>query len=183
MKEKPGRRSFIKKIGMSGLSAAMLPPVILNAAEQQSENDYDDKQVPGPSRAYNSPYKGDHLNRVAFPIGGLGAGMFCMEGTGAISHMSVKNKPDIFNEPGIFAGISIKGLQNGAKILEGPVPDWKKFGARDSGNGSTGAAIGSGFRIRGGPRRKIPHRGGRHSCPQRGRSHAVRSGRSAAAAG
>jgi len=142
MKEKPGRRSFIKKIGMSGLSAAMLPPVILNAAEQQSENDYDDKQVPGPSRAYNSPYKGDHLNRVAFPIGGLGAGMFCMEGTGAISHMSVKNKPDIFNEPGIFAGISIKGLQNGAKILEGPVPDWKKFGARDSGNGSTGATTG-----------------------------------------
>ena len=127
---------------MSGLSAAMLPPVILNASERQSENDYHDKEVPGSTRAYNSSYKGDHLNRVAFPIGGLGAGMFCMEGTGAISHMSVKNKPDIFNEPGIFAGISIKGLQNGAKILEGPVPDWKKFGARDSGNGSTGATTG-----------------------------------------
>ncbi len=141
MKEKPGRRSFIKKIGLSGLSATMLPPVILSA-EDLSKTDVDEKHVPAPPRAYNSPYKGEYLNRVAFPIGGLGAGMFCMEGTGAISHMSVKNKPDIFNEPGIFAGISIKGLQNGAKILEGPVPDWKKFGGRDSGNGATGATTG-----------------------------------------
>ncbi len=141
MKEKPGRRSFIKKIGLSGLSATMLPPVILSA-EDLSKTDVDEKHVPAPARAYNSPYKGEYLNRVAFPIGGLGAGMFCMEGTGAISHMSVKNKPDIFNEPGIFAGISIKGLQNGAKILEGPVPDWKKFGGRDSGNGATGATTG-----------------------------------------
>ena len=65
-----------------------------------------------------------------------------MEGTGAISHMSVRNRPDIFNEPGIFAAIAIKGLKNGAKILEGPVPDWKKFGQRDSGNGSGGATTG-----------------------------------------
>src|SRR5262245_23621419 len=102
MKEKPGRRSFIKKIGIGGISATMLPPGILDASELQINSEKDDKQIPGSSRTYNSPYKGEYLNRVAFPIGGLGAGMFCMEGTGAISHMSVKNKPDIFNEPGIF---------------------------------------------------------------------------------
>src|SRR6186713_198061 len=113
MKEKPGRRSFIKKIGMSGLTAAMLPPVILNASERESENDYHDKEVPGSTRAYNSSYKGDHLNRVAFPIGGLGAGMFCMEGTGAISHMSVKNKPDVFHEPAMFGAIAVKNVKNG----------------------------------------------------------------------
>jgi hypothetical protein len=45
-----------------------------------------------------------------------------MEGTGAISHMSVKNKPDIFNEPGTFAGISIKGVQNGARSLKDLFP-------------------------------------------------------------
>ena len=56
--------------------------------------------------------------------------------------MSVRNKPDIFNEPEMFAAISIKGLKNGAKILEGPVPDWKKFGQRDAGNGLGGATTG-----------------------------------------
>jgi len=143
MKEKPGRRSFIRKIGISGISAAVLPAGIVNAAGEQWNDNEEKKEIPDKEpRLYNTPYRDEYLNRVAFPIGGLGAGMFCMEGTGAISHMSVKNKPDIFHEPGIFAAISIKGLVNGAKILEGPVPDWKKFGSRDSGNGSTGATTG-----------------------------------------
>src|SRR5688572_2577278 len=143
MKEKPGRRSFIKKIGISGISAAVLPAGIVNASDAQWNINDEKKQAPEVKpRAYNTPYRGEYLNRVAFPIGGLGAGMFCMEGTGAISHMSVKNKPDIYHEPGIFAAVSIKGLKYGAKILEGPVPDWKKFGQRDAGNGATGAIFG-----------------------------------------
>ncbi len=43
---------------------------------------------------FNGYYTGKYLDRVAFPIGGIGAGMFCMEGTGSISHLSVKNKSD-----------------------------------------------------------------------------------------
>ena len=43
---------------------------------------------------------GPWLNRVAFPIGGIGAGMVCLEGTGCLSHVSVFKQPDIFNEPG-----------------------------------------------------------------------------------
>jgi uncharacterized protein (DUF608 family) len=42
----------------------------------------------------------------------------------------------------LFAAISINGLKNGAKILEGPVPDWKKFGQKDAGNGAAGATTG-----------------------------------------
>jgi len=91
---------------------------------------------------YNGSYTGEHLTRIAFPIGGMGAGMFCLEGTGAISHMSVRNKPEIFNEPGMFAAVSVKGLKNGTKILEGPVPDWKKFGIPDAGNGLGGSTAG-----------------------------------------
>src|SRR5581483_6910714 len=91
---------------------------------------------------YNETYTGEYLNRIAFPIGGMGAGMFCMEGTGTVSHMSVRNKPDVFNEPGMFAAICIKGIKNGAKILEGPVPDWKKFGRPGAGNGAAGRPIG-----------------------------------------
>ena len=54
---------------------------------------------------FNSVYNGEYLNRVAFPIGGIGAGMFCLEGTGAISHVSVRNHPDVRNEPFIMAAL------------------------------------------------------------------------------
>jgi len=91
---------------------------------------------------YNDYYSGEFLNRVAFPIGGIGAGMFCIEGTGAISHMSVRNRPEVFNEPCMFAAISLKGVENGTKVLEGQVPDWKKFGTPNSGNGSPGTSYG-----------------------------------------
>jgi uncharacterized protein (DUF608 family) len=91
---------------------------------------------------YNKSYTGEYLNRIAFPVGGIGAGMFCLEGTGAISHMSVRNRPQVFNEPCMFAAISLKGFENGAKVLEGPVPGWKRFGQPNSGNGSPGATYG-----------------------------------------
>jgi hypothetical protein len=42
-------------------------------------------------REYNDLYEGPHLNRVVFPIGGFGAGMIRLEGTGAMSHVSVRN--------------------------------------------------------------------------------------------
>jgi uncharacterized protein (DUF608 family) len=143
MKEKSGRRSFIRNIGISSISAAVLPAGVAAAVTNPEEENEIKPPAPGTShRAYNSAYTKEYLNRVAFPIGGLGAGMFCMEGTGSISHMSIKNKPDIFNEPGIFAAISLKGWKNGAKILEGPAPDWKKFGLRDAGNGLGGATTG-----------------------------------------
>ncbi|MBN9381286.1 MAG: hypothetical protein J0H74_10990 [Chitinophagaceae bacterium] len=91
---------------------------------------------------YNGAYKGAYLQQVAFPIGGIGTGMFCLEGTGALSHMSVRNSPDMFNEPAMFAAISIKQLPGSARVLEGPVPAWKKFGQRDAGLGTPGMTWG-----------------------------------------
>ena len=93
-------------------------------------------------KKYNHFYAGEYLNRVAFPIGGIGAGMLCLEGTGALSHLSVMNKPDIFNEPTVFSAVCIRGEQNEALVLEGPVPEWKIFGQRGTGNGATGATYG-----------------------------------------
>jgi uncharacterized protein (DUF608 family) len=90
-------------------------------------------------RSFNGPYGGANLNRVAFPIGGLGAGMFCLEGTGALSHMSVRNKMEFFHEPCSFAALCVKGSPNAARVLEGPIPDWKFFGGPGTGNGSAGA--------------------------------------------
>jgi len=92
---------------------------------------------------YNGPYTGEHLDRVAFPLGGLGAGMVCLEGTGAISHVSVRNRMEVFNEPCSFAALCVKRAGgNAAKVLEGPVPKWKAFGSPRTGNGAPGSSYG-----------------------------------------
>ena len=142
MKTTNSRRSFLKKIGAGGM---ILPAAILNdeaeakAVADARKNTFEENQS---KREYNAAYKENFLNRVAFPIGGLGAGMFCLEGSGAISHMSVRSKPDVFNEPGLFGAISVKGVKKGAKIIEGGVPDWKRFGQPNTGNGAGGSIFG-----------------------------------------
>ncbi|MBN1466913.1 hypothetical protein JXA02_14260 [candidate division KSB1 bacterium] len=70
----------------------------------------------------------------------MGAGMICLEGTGALSHFSLRHEPDIFNEPFTFAAVSIKG--GCARVLEGPVPTWKIFGSPNTGNGAGGTSYG-----------------------------------------
>lgn len=87
------------------------------------------------NRKFNGEYRNEYLNRIAFPIGGMGAGMFCLEGTGAISHVSLRHHPDLMNEPYTFAAIHVKGAAQGTKVLEGQVPDWKLFGPVQSGLG------------------------------------------------
>jgi uncharacterized protein (DUF608 family) len=91
--------------------------------------------------AYNGPYAGEYLDRVAFPLGGIGAGMICLEGTGTLSHVSLRGQPDVFNEPIMFSALCVKGEPNVARVLEGPVPSWKAFfpwGEGLSGAGSGG---------------------------------------------
>lgn len=90
---------------------------------------------------FNGAYSGKYNNRIAFPIGGIGTGMYCLEGTGYISHMSVWHRPEVFHEPGMFAALHIKGMPNGAKVLEGPVPEWRKFGMPGYGTGGSMGSI------------------------------------------
>ncbi|MBN2711068.1 MAG: hypothetical protein JXR97_01340, partial [Planctomycetes bacterium] len=71
-------------------------------------------------------YRGENLAKVAFPLGGIGAGMVCLEGTGAISHVSLRHKPEVFNEPLMFSALHVQGEGgNASRVLEGPVPTWK----------------------------------------------------------
>ena len=93
-------------------------------------------------RSYNRPYSGATLAHVAFPLGGIGAGMICLEGSGALSHVSLRNRPEIFNEPCVFAAIGIKGRPSAARVLEGPVPARKIFGSPGTGNGAAGTTFG-----------------------------------------
>ncbi|ANH83907.1 hypothetical protein A8C56_13025 [Niabella ginsenosidivorans] len=144
MNNDKSRRTFLKKVGLGGLAtvtsgvAGAVVPGEKNTVYDRQEK----KEAPGTPRAFNSPYRDEYLNRVAFPIGGLGAGMFCLEGSGAVSHMSISNRPEIFFEPNVFAALAIKGSQPLAKVLEGPVPEWKIFGQRGTGNGAGGTSYG-----------------------------------------
>lgn len=142
MKATNNRRNFLKNFTLGCIGVSALPGVTLAKDGTAAE---DNASVPGKAktpggRDYNTAYTGKNIERVAFPIGGIGAGMFCLEGTGAISHMSVRHNPEMFFEPAMFAAISIKGVPEGAKVLEQIIPDWKKFGMRDSGLGGTGGA-------------------------------------------
>jgi hypothetical protein len=75
-------------------------------------------------RPYNGPYQGRHLERIAFPLGGIGAGMVCLEGGGCLSHVSVRHQPEIFNEPKTFAAVYVKtprpGLARSAYATASP---------------------------------------------------------------
>ena len=84
---------------------------------------------------YNGAYCGENLTRIAFPMGGIGAGMVCLEGTGALSHLSIRNQPEVFKEPRVFSALSIK-RERKARVLEGPVPKWKVFGNPSTSNGA-----------------------------------------------
>ena len=141
------RRRFLK------LSAATVGALgslgTASAAESQhalSQHRAGTKPARAPSRrgrrAYNGEYSAQYLNQVAFPLGGIGAGMICLEGTGALSHVSLRNRPEVFNEPCVFAAVSVKGKRPAARVLEGPVPTRKLYGSPGTGNGAGGATYG-----------------------------------------
>lgn len=133
------RRRFITTSAVAGIGTLGSAKLLTACSEKPSGNEKGNEAF---TRSYNGYYTDKYLDRIAFPVGGMGAGMFCFGGTGAISQMTVHNHPDVFNEPCIFAAISVKGFKNGTKVIEGQVPDWKKFGQPDSANGSGGTSYG-----------------------------------------
>lgn len=72
----------------------------------------------------------ENLNTVAYPLGGIGAGMFCVEGTGSFNSFSFFNEPDIHFEPTVFSGLCVKNEDGSttARVIEGQVPYRKIFG-------------------------------------------------------
>ncbi|WP_254450230.1 GH116 family glycosyl hydrolase [Cohnella herbarum] len=82
-------------------------------------------------KSYNGTYEGERNAYIAFPLGGMGAGMFALEGTGAMSHFSLHNHPGLLNEPLVFSAIYVKGSSGSvARVLEGAVPMRKVLGTR-----------------------------------------------------
>jgi len=90
---------------------------------------------------YNGTYTGDRLKHIAFPLGGIGAGMFCIQGSGMLGNFSIRNSPDVHNEPNMFSAIYVKTKTGSiAKVLEGQVPYLKIF--RGTGEGHSGSGNG-----------------------------------------
>jgi uncharacterized protein (DUF608 family) len=125
------RRDFLKAgmqvVGMAGVGSSVKLPC---AAEPGKTLSAPSSQTPG-----SVVFENETLSRVAYPLGGVGAGMICLEGAGALSNVSIRNQPDLFNEPCVFAAISVRGPNPAARVLEGPVPGWKIFGRPNSGLG------------------------------------------------
>ena len=89
MKTKADRRRFLKNLGMGGVGAGLLSAEMSCAPNERKGIAENNKPIGERStRAYNGKYSDDYLSRIAMPIGGMGAGMFCLEGAGAISHVS-----------------------------------------------------------------------------------------------
>ncbi len=132
------RREFLKTSGISVGAVGAFASESLRGQRRAPRGRTGDLS----GRPYNSDYSGEYLNRIAFPLGGIGAGMICLEGIGALSHFSLRNRPEVFNEPCTFAAIAIKGERGFARVLEGPVPSWKVFGAPGTGNGAGGTSFG-----------------------------------------
>jgi uncharacterized protein (DUF608 family) len=77
-------------------------------------------------RDYNGWYEGEFAPHIAFPLGGMGAGMVCLDGGGALTKVSVRNRPELLHEPFTFAAVSLNTKAGVvARLLEGQVPSWK----------------------------------------------------------
>lgn len=96
------------------------------------------------THTYNQSYTGEHLTRSGFPLGGIGAGMIALEGSGKLAQVSIRHEPRIFFEPLIFSAIHVKGMEHGTRLLEGPTSDWK-LGTRWEGHGIFQQSSGNGF--------------------------------------
>ena len=78
MKNKTGRRNFIRNLSAGSLVATAIPSSLFAKEKQETFGQTNNDKQSSSKHIYNGTYTGEYLTRVAFPIGGIGAGMFCM---------------------------------------------------------------------------------------------------------
>jgi uncharacterized protein (DUF608 family) len=77
------------------------------------------------SHEFAGPYDGAHAERIGYPLGGIGAGSMCLTGHGSLEAVSLRHHAGVLNKPFQFASVCVKGVADGARLLEGPLPMWK----------------------------------------------------------
>ena len=136
------RREFLKLSAVTASAVGATGGFGTGCASPAEKTSAQKARIANGRRNYAGRYAGEFINQVAYPMGGIGAGMVCLEGTGALSHVSLRNQPDFFNEPCLFAALALHGAQPSARVLEGPVPARKIFGLPGSGMGFGGTTYG-----------------------------------------
>lgn len=88
----------------------------------------------GPQRTF----KGDSLQQIAFPLGGMGAGCLHIGGAGNFQDFCLFNQPAFGHSPMTFAAVHCreKGRKDGVlRVLEGPVQNSHIYNQGRFGNG------------------------------------------------
>ncbi len=73
-------------------------------------------------------FTGNNLDYIGFPLGGIGAGMYNVEGNGSFSAFSIRNAPNTNLEPCLFSAVTVKGDKNCSRVIESKTPKYKVFG-------------------------------------------------------
>ncbi len=124
---------LLRKLSFCFVTGSILVLTLFNVSSLKGEH------------TFNGIYTDRNLDRIAFPIGGLGTGMYCLEGTGTFSHVSLQHHLEFFHEPVLFGALYLKDRKSGGdlvRVLEGPIPDHKYFGGPGTGLGAPGTIFG-----------------------------------------
>src|SRR5579863_2627431 len=106
------RRAFLQQIA-AGAAAAQTPPATTPASQAVARTTSD--------IAYPRVFTGRHLNMIAFPLGGVGAGSLSLGGRGQFRDWEIFNKPDKGAAPSYaFPAIWVQsgGAKPVARVLE-----------------------------------------------------------------
>ncbi len=112
--KKPNRRQFLVA-GSSAAFIAAVPP-IPSGAESRSQADALIESADRESRSYSAAelieygpqrtFSGDKATQVAMPIGGIGTGCICVNGSGGIQDFSIRTRPETTALPSGFTSNS-----------------------------------------------------------------------------
>jgi uncharacterized protein (DUF608 family) len=72
-------------------------------------------------------YRGQTAEHVSWPLGGVGASLLALTGAGGVDRIANRHRPDLRNMAYSFAALSVPGRPDLARVLEGPLPDYKRW--------------------------------------------------------
>ncbi|HET7103063.1 MAG TPA: GH116 family glycosyl hydrolase [Terracidiphilus sp.] len=143
--KRPSRREFLVA-GSSAALAAAVPAVPSDADERHAAANLEIDSSHGAGLPFPSAelfqygpqrtFSGDGATQVAMPIGGIGTGCICINGSGGLQDFSIHARPETAALPAgftsnspeaAFAILHIKGSAPVTKLIEGPFPPFKIF--------------------------------------------------------
>lgn len=83
-------------------------------------------------------WSGDRTRHISWPLGGIGAPLLALTGNGGVDRIAIRHRPDHRGHSHCVAALAIVGKPQLARVLEGPVPEWKAFTV-GKGSGFTGS--------------------------------------------